>query len=291
MLIGNLLELFQWYAPAFGGGGGGNSGPDPYAQRLQRLQQSEKQVNDVFGRYGETSDQRLDRLRSSYISGKATPVGPLPIGRGAAQWTAKQKAAADGAPQLNADADAYIAGERAKGPGQFTSEWYEGQRSKFMDAQMPDLERQYRDRSQKETLWAWDKGLGQSTEAGKSSGALQRTLDQARSKVIGNADNYVNELRGKVETARNNAIMMGGDSDVGSSARFAGQQADLLSRPAPFSPVGDFFSGLITPAAMAVQAQMIRSSGRDASSLLSFGGTGGKGAVRNVTPPRFLLPN
>lgn len=304
-MLRRILELMAWLAPSFiggGGGGGGSPGPDPYESRKKRLAESETQVNRIFGVPGETQEQRLARLRDEFITSRLPVSAPVPRGvspylpstgvtvqrnpaYGEAMRTSldAERARAAALPALNTEADSYIAAERARGPGQFTPEWYEGQRTKFVDAQMPELDRQYRDRSQKETLWAWGRGLGQSTEAGKSAGALQRALEQSRAKVLAEADSYVNELRGKVETARNNAITMGGDSDPGSAARFAGQQAELLSKPAPFSVPADFFSNLSTPAALAMQAGFIRGQqpSRTDPSLLSIGRTTGN-AIRSV---------
>jgi len=284
-----MMLLARWAVLEFMGGGGGDSGPDPYEQRKQRLAQSEAEVNRIFGMEGATNDERLAQQRAEYVaanSGKKliSPQVGQPLWQPAAglsvQPSPNFKPAAYGPanPNVESEADTYIAGLRAKGPSQFTPEWYDLRRNEMVATQTPELERQYRDRSQKESLWAWGKGLGQSTVAGKSAGALQRALEQARAKVLSDADSYVNELRGKVATARNNAIQMGGDSDPGSAARMAGQQADLLSAPAPYSAPADFFGGLVTPAAMGVQAAIQRTPQSEKSSLLSIPSFG-KGVV------------
>lgn len=303
----NIIRAWlAFMAPAMGGGGGGASGPDPYEERKTRLKQSEQEVGRIFGFDNETTDQRLGRIRKEWVTANRGPVGraanPNNIrptnfyNHGLTQTInpdylnalknnqASLDAAAEARPELQSRADEFITAEKAKGPARFSPEWYESQRKQFIDYQTPDLERQFRDRQQKETLAAWGQGLGQSSEMGKSAALLQKALDDARGKIVQDADSYVGDLRGKVSTAKNNAIQMGGDSDVASASRIAGQQAETLSRPAQFSAPAQFFSSLATPFSYGAEAGIKRGgAGSTTNGPSLWAPSGSKNVVRTVT--------
>ena len=161
----------------------------------------------------------------------------------------------------------------------FTPDFFDAQRKQYMDRQSPELEKQYRTASQSSALSLASQGLSQSSEAAKQAGALQTALDEARKSVVGGADAYVNNLRAQTASARNNISSFGADSDLSAVGHMAGAQADLLSRPMPFSPLADFFSGFVGPASLSAQQTFLRNSG--SAYGLSAAATG-KGRFRNV---------
>lgn len=143
---------------------------------------------------------------------------------------------------------------RTQSEGAFGDAFFDGQRQRFVDYAMPQLEDQKRE-ADKKLLFAMDRsGNTESSARAGLSGELEKRAGLQRQQVLDEGQNFANTTRTNVENARNDLVsMLNVTGDAQGAANSAMARAAALSRPTGFSPIGNLFAdltgGLATQAA------------------------------------------
>lgn len=126
---------------------------------------------------------------------------------------------------------------------QFTDEFFTGQRDSFVDYNMPQLEEQKADAG-KQLLFAMDRsGNTESSARAGLSGELEKRAGLQRQSVLDEGQNFANQTRGNVESARGDLVsMLNVTGDAQGAANSALARSAALSQPGNFSPIGNLFA-------------------------------------------------
>lgn len=158
--------------------------------------------------------------------------------------------------------------------GQFNDQFFEGQRERYIDYAMPQIDQQ-RDQAGKELLFAMDRaGQTEGSARADLSGELQRRFELQSQKVRDDGLAYSTQARNNVEGARTDLVaMLNATGDAEGAASSALARSAALSQPAAYSPIGNLFADFT--GALGTQAAAERAR--------YYGGAGTPGAARYST--------
>lgn len=128
---------------------------------------------------------------------------------------------------------------------QFDDPYFNQYQTAYLDYYQPQLDRQYQDARRKLVL-GLHQGGGLQSSAGASRLAELQSAYAEQQNLLGNrAMDAVNDLRGRIEAARNDLYSQNrASADPSAVASAAAAQAGILSNPPSFSPLGNVFSTL-----------------------------------------------
>lgn len=126
---------------------------------------------------------------------------------------------------------------------QFTPEYFDGQRQRYINYAMPQVDQQ-RDAAGKELLFAMDRaGQTEGSARADLAGELQKRYDIQNQKVRDDALAFSTQGRTQVEGARGDLIAtLNATGDATGAANSAISRASILSQPAAYSPVANLFA-------------------------------------------------
>lgn len=127
--------------------------------------------------------------------------------------------------------------------GQFTEDYFNGQRDRYVDYAMPQVDDQF-NKAGKDLLFATDRsGQTEGSARADLSGELQKRYDLQTQKIRDDGLAYSTEARTNVEGARNDLVgMVNATGDVDGAVNSAMSRASTLSQPAAYSPIGSLFA-------------------------------------------------
>ncbi len=127
--------------------------------------------------------------------------------------------------------------------GTFSPEFYNKERSAFIDYATPQLVDQYGD-AKKQLIYAMARSgnLNSSANAVKG-GELTKLYDTNKRNVVDQANTFVNQTKANVEDARQGLIQtLNATGDAEGAASGAIRRAQSLSAPPSYSPIGQLFT-------------------------------------------------
>ncbi|WP_068314932.1 hypothetical protein [Polycladidibacter hongkongensis] len=139
--------------------------------------------------------------------------------------------------------------------GQFTDDFFKTRAQSYLDYANPQLEDQYNNATKELSFALARSGTLDSSVRGGKLSELQKLYDIEKQNVADQAQAQSKQLRGEVERSRGDLIStLSATGDAKTASNSAINQAELLSKPAAFSPLenlfADFMSGLGTQVAL-----------------------------------------
>jgi hypothetical protein len=162
---------------------------------------------------------------------------------------------------------------------QFDDPFYTGRRQGFLDYAMPQYGRQYKDAADELTYFLSRNGLLNSTVRSDKQQELAELAGQRQREIADQALGYENDARSAVEQSRANLVnTLNVSADAGQAASSAIRQAQVLSAPPVYSPLGNLFVDFTS--ALGQQAAIERAAAYGgAAPLYNTGLFGPRGAV------------
>lgn len=143
------------------------------------------------------------------------------------------------------------------GSGGFNDDFYNNLQKNFVNYQTPQLDKQFGDAQRALTYSLTRSGNLDSSTRAKQEADLTGTYAAGRQQIADGGLSYANDARNKIEAAREGLIStLNTTGDATGTANQAITRADMLSTPAPFSPLTSLFSN--ATAALGTQAQAER---------------------------------
>lgn len=142
------------------------------------------------------------------------------------------------------------AGWRQTGGG-FNDDFFRKRHDAVLDFYQPELNRQHEDAQRAITFDLANRGLTNSTEAGRQQGRLTEAFGVEAGRIAAKANDAVVQSRTDVERTRSELInQLEATSDVEGAANAAtARTATLQQAPIPTAPLGDVFAGLLSAGA------------------------------------------
>jgi hypothetical protein len=165
---------------------------------------------------------------------------------------------------------------------QFTPDYYNTAQNDYLSYYNPQVTDQF-DKARKNLIYM----LSDNGNLNASSGAnllseLQKERANQEAQLASNASGFTNQIRGNVESAKNQLYAQNSSAaDPSAAAQSAINQAQLLSAPPVYNPIGDLFGQFINQAATRVRAT--KASDQSFTTPILFnGGYGGSGGSSRV---------
>jgi hypothetical protein len=167
--------------------------------------------------------------------------------------------------------------------GQFTPDYYTQFQQTAFDQMSPDIEKQYKDAVKSATYSLARGGNLRSSAGADFFGDLQEAYDRARLEANDRARSMATDRRSQVESTRGNLVsQLNATADPAAAAQSAINQAQLLTTPPAYSPIGNVFAGLTAQVADA-QAQNRAGTSNWATDLLGpYDARGSRGSITQV---------
>lgn len=158
---------------------------------------------------------------------------------------------------------------------QFNDPYFDQYQQDYLGYYTPQLDRQYQDAKRKSVLGLHRTGnLSSSAGAGKL-GDLTRAYSDNRTLLANNALSAVNDLRGRIESTRNDLYSQNrASADPSAAASQAATQVGFLGAPPSFSPLGDIFGNLVSTVSTGLAAERAGYPGFNTGLFSSGGGSG-----------------
>lgn len=126
---------------------------------------------------------------------------------------------------------------------QFDDNFFSGRRDAYVNFAEPQLQDQFQDAQEALTFSLARQGLTDSSARGEQVGRLQQMFDTQRQQVADQALSFENNSRNAVEGSRSNLIStLNATGDAEGAASSALRQAETLTAPDTFSPLGALFA-------------------------------------------------
>lgn len=242
-----------------GGKSGGNEAKlarEEEQARQERIRQGTKRVNTIFdgGTYGSGALEEgavFDPSKTYYLADGSvwdpnSSGGVDGVFRGNPQDMLGSLAGAVTGGVGNSFAEMVKSGKLFSGVSNstgFNDEFYDQRKKSFMDYATPQLEKQYGDANKELSFALARSGLLNSSARATKAGDLQSLYDINKQDVADKALGYETEARTSVEDARQNLIsMLNATGDDQGAASSAIARASTLSKPTPYSPLGQLFA-------------------------------------------------
>lgn len=138
----------------------------------------------------------------------------------------------------------------------FNDDYFGGIQTDYTDYYKPQLEDQYEQARRQLILNLSKSGNGQSTAGARALGGLSETYGKNQGLIADRSEQARNDLRARVEAARQDLYGQNASSaDPSSVASAAVAQAGNLRAPQAYSPLGDVFASLLNNSANVVAAE------------------------------------
>lgn len=125
----------------------------------------------------------------------------------------------------------------------FNSDFYNARGKAYTDYANPQLDQQYNDAKQQLTYSLARAGALDSSARASQEAKLQQTYDSGKQQVQNAALDYENQAKTGVESARSNLLStLNSTGNASLAANSALGQAQALSAPASYSPLGQLFT-------------------------------------------------
>lgn len=166
---------------------------------------------------------------------------------------------------------------------QFTPEYFNGLRSKYLDYSLPQLQNQYGDASNELKFAMARGGITDSSVSAQKKSKLDELNALRAREIADTAQGFSTKAQTGVEDARSNLITtLNATGDAEQAASSAINRASVLSQPQQYNPITslftDFTAGLGTQAALERASAM----GSPVKPRYNTGLFGGSSSVRNT---------
>lgn len=166
---------------------------------------------------------------------------------------------------------------------QFNPEYFKGVQDSYSGFYLPQIDQQRTSALDKLTAQLANRGMLESSVGAQKIADLNRTADDARARVGGEAVDFSNQLRGKIDASKNTLYDLSKQAADPSmvSARATGEATNLAQTGAvaPSQPLGDLFGSILLPFAYAMNAQA-NSTGQRKGATNNFAPVSGAGSAR-----------
>lgn len=132
----------------------------------------------------------------------------------------------------------------------FDQPYYDNYKKTYTGAYNPEVDRQYGQAVDQVTSSLAGRGLSGSTYGNHEMSEVQRTRDDARSKIANDATNAASNLRGQVQQRKTDLFGLNQSAaDPEGIAAQATGAATAIAAPSPTGDLGSLFQGVLKPLA------------------------------------------
>lgn len=168
----------------------------------------------------------------------------------------------------------------------FNDAWFGGAKDRYTGAYLPEVQDQYTKALDQLKAALTGRGMLESTAGANAMADLERKAADARAKIGNDAQSFVNGLRSSVESSRNNLYQQSAAAaDPSAIARSATGEATTLANQGaatPTQPLGDLFSGFLSPFIQSASASQNSAGGVTRPRLGLPTGSGGAGGSSSI---------
>lgn len=144
----------------------------------------------------------------------------------------------------------------------FNDKFYKGRADAYTGYALPQFTQQFGNANRNLTYALADRGLTNSSAARKQQSDLSFQGNVQKQGIIDTGAQQANQLRSQVEGQRSNLIsQLQASADPATSSQLALSQAQSLSLPSTFAPLGNLFSNYAKNYALNAQAQAYNQAG------------------------------
>lgn len=184
-------------------------------------------------------------VRTKHDGFTAGGLRRLPKGGGKGGGSAPDYAAQMAARQQNAQS---IVDKSFSG---FNDDFYSGRKQAYLDYYSPEYQKQQKAAEEALASSIASRGLSASSIGAKEMGDFSSRASDAWTQILRGADDYVNSIKSNI-AAQKASLVAGGTNAADSVLQQQAADAAALASATPnFSPLGQLFSNLSTPTAMA----------------------------------------
>jgi hypothetical protein len=165
--------------------------------------------------------------------------------------------------------------------GQFTPDYFQGLRTKYLDYALPQLQNQYGDASNELKFAMARGGIGDSSISAQKKSKLDELNALRAREIADQAQGFSTKAQTGVEDARSNLITtLNATGDAEQAASSAINRASVLSQPQQYNPLSSLFSDFT--ATLGTQAALERAGamGSSVKPRYNTGLFGGSSAVK-----------
>lgn len=157
---------------------------------------------------------------------------------------------------------------------QFNDPYFNQYQNDYTAYYTPQLDRQFQDAKRKTVLGLHRSGNFSGSAGAGKIGDLTRAYGDNRALLANNALSAVNDLRGRIESTRNDLYGQNrASADPSAAASQAAAQVGYLGAPPSYSPLGDLFGNLVSTVSTGLAAERAGYPGFS-TGLFSNGGSG-----------------